>query len=71
MHSTLIRATGSINLNLTQVASVGEQWGSADLTEFAESLSNNFTNANAGDLTGNRMFWSNDYMVRLSSILGG
>jgi len=33
------------------------------LIDFAKRLSTNSTNANAGNLTGNRMFYANDYMV--------
>lgn len=62
------RATGGININLTQVASVGEQWDSNILTDFAQSLSKNISDANAGQLVGNRMFWSNDYMVRFENL---
>ncbi|KAG6842627.1 hypothetical protein C0991_000154 [Blastosporella zonata] len=56
-------ATGSININLTQVLALGEQWSSDPLVNFAASLSDSFENANAGDLEGNLMFFTNDYMV--------
>jgi hypothetical protein len=42
---------------------VGKKWGSATLMDFAASLSKKPTSANAGDLVGNRMLYSNDYMV--------
>ncbi|KAG6911939.1 hypothetical protein DXG01_000187 [Tephrocybe rancida] len=56
------QATGSIKINLTQVLELGEQWSSDPLINFAESLSGSVTNANAGSLKGNRMFFTNDYM---------
>ena len=59
------RATGSIKINLTEVLELGEQWSSSTLTNFANSLSASTTNANAGKLEGNRMFYANDYMVRV------
>ena len=42
---------------------LGEQWSSSTLTGFTNDLSANTTNANAGKLVGNRMFYANDYMV--------
>lgn len=54
--------------NLTQVEHVGEEWSSDTLIDFADSLSGEFNSANAGDLTGNRMFWSNDYMVPIPNL---
>jgi hypothetical protein len=52
--------------NLSQVGHVGEEWGSSTMINFATSLSANVTSANAGALIGNRMFFSNDYMVSKS-----
>jgi hypothetical protein len=57
-----LQATGSININLTQVAHLGELWESDPLTGLGNTLNKNGSNANAGGLVGNRMFWSNDYM---------
>ncbi|KAF8973958.1 polysaccharide lyase family 8 protein [Flammula alnicola] len=57
------QATGSIKINLTEVLELGELWSSSSLTNFATSLASNTTNANAGKLEGNRMFYANDYMV--------
>ncbi|PFH54509.1 polysaccharide lyase family 8 protein [Amanita thiersii Skay4041] len=57
------QATGSIKVNLTEVEDLGEQWSSSTLIEFAKQLSQDVPNANAGSLTGNRMFYTNDYMV--------
>ncbi|KAG6879694.1 hypothetical protein C0992_012541 [Termitomyces sp. T32_za158] len=61
------QATGSIHLNLTQVLELGQTWSSGSLVTFAESLSQTVTNANAGSLKGNRMFFTNDYMVHRGS----
>jgi len=57
------QATGSIKLNLTQVSELGKLWSSDSLTEFATTLLGNDTSANAGNLQGNHMFYTNDYMV--------
>ncbi|KAF8626538.1 hypothetical protein AX15_004841 [Amanita polypyramis BW_CC] len=57
------QAISSINSNLTEVQALGELWSSSTLIDYAEKLSQNSTNANAGSLIGNRMFYDNDYMV--------
>lgn len=57
------QATANININVSQVGLLGEQWSSSDLTDFATQLSSTSSSANAGDLKGNRMFYANDYMV--------
>ncbi|KAG5653076.1 hypothetical protein H0H81_002456 [Sphagnurus paluster] len=62
------QATGSIKINLTEVRELGQQWSSSSLLNFADTLSQSFTNANAGGLTGNRMFYNNDYMVCVQHI---
>lgn len=62
------RATGGIKINLTEVLQLGQEWSSQPLIEFANSLLNNSTNANAGNLVGNRMFYANDYMARNDTI---
>lgn len=59
------RATGSININVTEINQLGEEWGSSTLTEVSASLSTNSSSANVGSIAGNRMFFDNDYMVRL------
>jgi hypothetical protein len=59
------RATAQINLNLSQIGQLGEEWNSAILIDVDNSLSKNVTTANAGNLIGNRMFYDNDYMVWL------
>jgi hypothetical protein len=60
---TICRPTTNINTNLTQVQNVGNLWSSTPLKNFASSLSGSFPSGNAGNLVGNRMFYSNDYMV--------
>ncbi|KAF9453782.1 polysaccharide lyase family 8 protein [Macrolepiota fuliginosa MF-IS2] len=57
------QATESIKLNLTEIGQLGELWNSPIITQFAQSLSADDDNANAGKLVGNRMFYDNDYMV--------
>ena len=57
------RATGSIKIDPKDVLNLGKLWSSDTLIDFANGLSEDTTNANAGNLTGNRMFYLNDYMV--------
>lgn len=57
------QATGSINMNISEVQQLGEEWNSTVLLEFSSTLSANTTDANVGELHGNRMFFANDYMV--------
>ncbi|KAG9007783.1 hypothetical protein FRB93_007174 [Tulasnella sp. JGI-2019a] len=57
------QATGSINIELDQVESLGSEWVSSTLSATATNLAAGGNGANAGDLTGNRMFWIQDYMV--------
>ncbi|KAG6819802.1 hypothetical protein H0H93_008497 [Arthromyces matolae] len=54
-------ATNGIKIKLTAVGELGQLWGSQKLTDFSQSLSAP-SNVNAGDLRGNRMFYTNDYM---------
>jgi hypothetical protein len=56
-------ATNSILVNLTEVQRLGQEWHSQTMVDVAENLQTNTTNANAGSLKGNRMFYNNDYMV--------
>ncbi|KDN46035.1 hypothetical protein RSAG8_04542, partial [Rhizoctonia solani AG-8 WAC10335] len=42
---------------------LGDAWNSTQLQRFATDLSKPIKTANAGYLTGNRMFWNSDYMV--------
>ncbi|TCD71497.1 hypothetical protein EIP91_008878 [Steccherinum ochraceum] len=57
------QATAQINLNLTQIQVLGQLWESDTLTQVYNGLVKNTTDANAGELVGNRMFYANDYMV--------
>ncbi|KAK1228704.1 hypothetical protein PQX77_008198 [Marasmius sp. AFHP31] len=57
-----LQATANININLTKVNQLGQEWQSDTLTRFAQ-LSQGSSSANAGQLVGNRMFYANDYMV--------
>ncbi|KAG0708897.1 polysaccharide lyase family 8 protein [Suillus ampliporus] len=57
------QATSSINMNISEVQQLGEEWNSTVLLEFSSTLSVNTTDANAGEIRGNRMFFDNDYMV--------
>ncbi|KAH8120362.1 polysaccharide lyase family 8 protein [Phellopilus nigrolimitatus] len=58
------QATASIKINITELQVLGEEWDSDTLTDAYNSLSKNTTNANAGSLNGNRIFYDNDYMVQ-------
>lgn len=57
------RATGSIQLNLTEIQQLGKAWRSDGLDSVYLGLSHRTSNANVGNLNGNRMFYNNDYMV--------
>jgi len=70
-HKHHVRATGSINLNITEIGQLGQLWNSAIITNFARRLSETGENANAGRLSGNRMFYDNDYMVCSDTTLQG
>jgi len=63
----ITQATASILLNLTKIDTLGQEWGSSPIVDFASSLSKNSTSANAGNLNGNKMFYDNDYMVQRGS----
>lgn len=57
------QATGSLQISLHKVRKLGDKWDSRPLLEFAESLNHLVQHANAGNLVGNRHFYTNDYMV--------
>ena len=59
------RATGSININISQIQELGDLWDSDALEDVYESLASGSDDANAGDIVGNRMFFANDYMASL------
>lgn len=69
---SLRRATANLKLNLTLVQQLGDMWGASAITDAMYCLlkSDTYANANANELVGNRMFWSNDYMVRLFTASG-
>ncbi|RDB19287.1 Chondroitinase-AC [Hypsizygus marmoreus] len=56
------QATG-IKIDLKSVGDLGESWNSKPLLDFESSLLKESASANAGNLVGNRMFYTNDYMV--------
>ncbi|KAI0051679.1 polysaccharide lyase family 8 protein [Auriscalpium vulgare] len=58
------QATGSLNINLTEIQELGELWDSSTLTNAYHDLTKPTKDANAGEIHGNRNFWSNDYMVQ-------
>ena len=57
------RATGSINFNLTELIALGNVWNSDTLVNVGNSLNGSGNDANVGDIRGNKMFYTNDYMV--------
>ncbi|RDB19288.1 Chondroitinase-AC [Hypsizygus marmoreus] len=57
------QATGSVDIDLKLVGDLGRSWQSQSLIDFENSLSDRSSSANAGNLVGNRMFYTNDYMV--------
>jgi hypothetical protein len=58
-----LRATGSLNLNLSEVLQLGELWNSPTMVQVYHNLIEPTMDANAGNLIGNRNFYNNDYMV--------
>jgi hypothetical protein len=62
------RATASILTNLSAVGELGRAWQSQPLIDYEASLSKHVTNANAGNLLGNYMFYANDYMVNIFQV---
>ncbi|KAL0571727.1 hypothetical protein V5O48_010235 [Marasmius crinis-equi] len=61
-----LQASANINLNLTRVYQLGQEWQSDTLMRFSQ-LSRNSSSANASQLVGNRNFFANDYMVHRGS----
>ncbi|KAI0322716.1 polysaccharide lyase family 8 protein [Amylostereum chailletii] len=57
------QATENLKTNLTQLQVLAAEWDSPELMQVFNDLSINTTDANAGSLMGNRMFFANDYMV--------
>ncbi|KAL5495226.1 hypothetical protein ACEPAI_689 [Sanghuangporus weigelae] len=56
------QATASIRMNVTEIAALGDLWESSTLLDVYDTLEKNSTTANVGSISGNRMFYSNDYM---------
>ena len=59
----IVRATASLDMNISQIQQIGDLWGSEIIQSVAESFAANSSTANAGDINGNRIFYANDYMV--------
>ncbi|KAF7327253.1 Polysaccharide lyase family 8 protein [Mycena kentingensis (nom. inval.)] len=57
----------NLELNLTQIQLLGQRWGNADITSVFNALNSAGTSVNPGGLVGNRMFYTNDYMVHRGS----
>ncbi|KAG9018583.1 hypothetical protein FRB90_011305 [Tulasnella sp. 427] len=62
-----VQATAGLNIDFTQVQTLGKQWGDAAMTKVSTALLKSGGTSNAGGLVGNRMFYSNDYMVHRGS----
>ncbi|KAI0800172.1 chondroitin AC/alginate lyase [Fomes fomentarius] len=58
------QATGSVNINISQIEELGSLWNSDSLKSVATSLASSSDDANSGQIKGNRMFYANDYMVQ-------
>ncbi|KAJ7576365.1 polysaccharide lyase family 8 protein [Mycena floridula] len=61
------QASAEININVTEVGALGKLWSSGTLNDFSTALSGSGSNANAGNLLGNRMYYDADYMVQRGS----
>ncbi|KAH9898428.1 galactose mutarotase-like protein [Cubamyces lactineus] len=61
------QATGSIKINISQIQDLGQLWDSDVLQSVYQSLAEPSNDANAGTISGNRMFYANDYMVQRGS----
>lgn len=57
------RATGSIGFNITELLDLGHLWDSDTLISVGDSLNKPGDDANVGDIRGNKMFYTNDYLV--------
>ncbi|KAI9456630.1 polysaccharide lyase family 8 protein [Russula earlei] len=58
------QATSGLNLNLSEILQLGEQWAMPSIVQVYNNLVEPTSDANAGRLIGNRNFYSNDYMVQ-------
>ncbi|SJL05739.1 uncharacterized protein ARMOST_09075 [Armillaria ostoyae] len=61
------QATASLKTNLTQIRVLGDLWNSSDITHVFEVLEGTSKDANIGATVGNRVFYTNDYMVQRGS----
>ena len=50
-------------MNVSMIGELGQLWGSEKLQNIASGLESSSTDANVGEIKGNRMFYANDYMV--------
>ncbi|KAF9648628.1 polysaccharide lyase family 8 protein [Thelephora ganbajun] len=57
------QATASINFNITELIELGHLWNSDTLINVGNSLNTSSNDANVGDIRGNKMFYTNDYMI--------
>ncbi|KAF8151251.1 polysaccharide lyase family 8 protein [Mycena galopus ATCC 62051] len=53
----------TLEFNLTQIQVLGQLWESTKITDFYNDLIAASTTVNPGSIVGNRMFYTNDYMV--------
>ena len=58
------QATSSIQMNVSQIAQLADQWNSDSLKASVSIMESTGDDANVGNIKGNRMFYDNDYMVR-------
>ncbi|VDB99673.1 unnamed protein product [Peniophora sp. CBMAI 1063] len=58
------QATENLKINLTQLQSLGNSWGSAPLLKAFQELNAASDDANSGNIQGNRIFYANDYAVQ-------
>jgi hypothetical protein len=57
------RSSASLKTNFTQLQVLGQEWNSDDMLEVFNDWTSTPPDANIGALQGNRMFYTNDYMV--------
>ena len=62
------QASENLKINLTELQSLGNSWGSAPLQKAYQELSVSTDDANSGNIQGNRIFYANDYAVSVSSV---
>lgn len=65
VHSERYSADANIKTNVTQIQVLGQLWNSDTLLDVFNNLSLNTTSSNSGNLVGNRVFYANDYAVRM------